>query len=360
MKCAKAESLKRPRPQSSLTLFPSTLFTSLILLSFLMVGTMLAQNESVSVQVGAEDRAAGTYATSNFRYRILPARTLAGSAARSARTTGLSPRTSASSSSSGGFYPADLTRGTGPLIKKAIFHDIDFDCAESCWGKPSAFLNDLGNSTFIHLVDRYVGATGNGRYTVGTNVSASAPLFTNTLGQNDVLAIVHAAAAKLGKTGYGHIYHLFLPNGVDTCFDQTNICYSPDNPSSFAFCAYHGSVTYSDIGHVLLTVEPFQNVDGCSVATPSPNGALVDSTANVLSHETFETITDPDPPATFDDLFNGNFGWLALNSLVEFGEEIADICEDPFFGYNPVTLNGKSYEIQPEYSNKFHTCAFVP
>ena len=68
----------------------------------------------------------------------------------------------------------------------------------------------------------------------------------------------------------------------------------------------------------------------------------------------------PDPPATFDDLFNGNFGWLALNSLVEFGEEIADICEDPFFGYNPVTLNGKSYEIQPEYSNKFHTCAFVP
>ena len=88
-------------------------------------------------------------------------------------------------------------------------------------------------------------------------------------------------------------------------------------------------MTYSDIGHVLLTVEPFQNVDGCSVATPSPNGALVDSTANVLSHETFETLTDPDPPATFDDLFNRNFGWLALNSLVEFGEEIGDICEDP-------------------------------
>jgi len=359
MKSAKAESLKGLRPRLSLTLFTFTLFTSLILLSFLMVGTMLAQNESVSVQVGAEDRAAGTYGTSNFRYHILPARTLAGSAARSARTTKLS-RTSAPSASSGGFYPADLTRGNGPLVKRAIFHDIDFDCAESCWGNPSAFLNDLGNSTFIHVVDRYVGATGNGRYTVGANVSASAPLFTNTLGQNDVLAIVHAAAAKLGKTGYGHIYHLFLPNGVDTCFDQTSICYSPDNPSSFAFCGYHGSVTYSDIGHVLLSVEPFQNVDGCSVATPSPNGALVDSTANVLSHETFEIITDPDPPATFTDLLAGGFGWLAVNSLTEFGSEIGDICEDPFFGYKPVSLNGKSYEIQPEYSNKFHTCAFVP
>ncbi|MBZ5649074.1 MAG: hypothetical protein LAO18_01175 [Acidobacteriia bacterium] len=76
--------------------------------------------------------------------------------------------------------------------------------------------------------------------------------------------------------------------------------------------------------------------------------------------QTFETITDPDPPATFADLLNGNFGWLALNSLVEFGEEIGDICEEPFFQYNPVTLNAKSYEIQPEYSNKFHTCAFVP
>ena len=143
MKSANAESLKRLRPRLSLTLFTSTLFTSLILLSFLMVGTMLAQNESVSVQVGAEDRAAGTYGTSNFRYHILPARTLAGSAARSARTTKPS-RTSAPIASSGGFFPADLTRGSGPLVKRAIFHDIDFDCAESCWGNPSAFLNDLG------------------------------------------------------------------------------------------------------------------------------------------------------------------------------------------------------------------------
>ena len=123
---------------------------------------------------------------------------------------------------------------------------------------------------------------------------------------------------------------MFLPKGVDTCFDLTNICYSPDNPPSFVFCAYHGSVTFSDIGHVLITVEPFQNVNGCSVATPSPNGALVDSTANVLSHELFESITDPDPPGTVTDIVNGKFGWIALNSLIEFGAEIGDICEGPF------------------------------
>ena len=334
------------------------LIATLLTLPLITVGKIFAQDEdTVSVQVGSEDRAAGTYGISNFRYHILPARTPAGTAARNAHAPS---RTAVPSLPSGGFYPADLARGKGVVVANARSHDIAFDCPESCWGNPSTFLNNLRASTFIHLLDQYIGTTANGRYAVGTSVSATAPLFTNTLGQNDILAIVHAAATKLGKTGYGHIYHVFLPKGVDTCFDLTNICYSPDNPPSFVFCAYHGSVTFSDIGHVLITVEPFQNVNGCSVATPSPNGALVDSTANVLSHELFESITDPDPPGTVTDIVNGKFGWIALNSLIEFGADIGDICEGPFFNYAPVTLNGKSYEIQPEYSNKFHGCAFVP
>jgi len=335
------------------------LVTTLIVLPLVIVGKVFAQDEAnVSVQVTAEDRTAGTYGISNFRYHILPARTPAGRAARNAHA--LLSRATVPTLPSGGFYPADLSRGNGRVVTSVRSHDIDFDCAESCWGNPSTFLNNLGASTFIHLVDQYIGTTANTRYTVGTKVSASAPLFTNTLGQNDILAIVHAAAIKLAKTGYGHIYHVFLPKGVDTCFDLTNICYSPDNLPSFVFCAYHGSVTFSDIGHVLITVEPYQNVNGCSVATPSPNGVLVDSTANVLSHELFESITDPDPPGTLSDVLNGKFGWIALNSLIEFGAEIGDVCEGPFFAYAPVALNGKSYEIQPEYSNKFHGCAFVP
>jgi hypothetical protein len=85
MMSATVEPHKKQEPQFSLTPV-----TSLILLSFLAVGTMFAQNEAVSVQVGAEDRAAGTYGISNFRYHILPAKTLAGSAARSVRTRQLS------------------------------------------------------------------------------------------------------------------------------------------------------------------------------------------------------------------------------------------------------------------------------
>src|SRR6184192_3572303 len=100
----------------------------------------------------------------------------------------------------------------------------------------------------------------------------------NVLGQNEILSIVHAAAVKLSvQSGYGNIVHVFLPRGIDTCFDLTTICYSPDNPPSFYFCAYHGSVVFSDIGHILFSVEPYQNVPGCQVATPTPNGDLVDS-----------------------------------------------------------------------------------
>jgi hypothetical protein len=179
----------------------------------------------------------------------------------------------------------------------------------------------------------------------------SQTLQTNVLGQNDILSIVHAAATKLGiSDSYYNIIHVFLPNGVDTCFDLTTICYSPDNYSSFAFCAYHGAVWFNDIGHILYTVEPYQNVPGCQAAPPTPNASLVDSTASVLSHELFETITDPDLNAWWSDV-----------SLIEQGEEIGDICEATGNGagqfLNPTFLvGGKNYKIQLEYSNKYHGC----
>lgn len=105
---------------------------------------------------------------------------------------------------------------------------------------------------------------------------------------------MHAVASKEGS-GYGHIYHVFLPPGQDECFSHpSKVCYSPDDPKTFVFCAYHSSVQFKDIGHVLYSVEPFQDVPGCSVRPGTPNGQLADSTNNSLSHELFETISDPD------------------------------------------------------------------
>jgi hypothetical protein len=250
-----------------------------------------------------------------------------------------------------GFYPADLTYLGGAIVPSAASNLIYLDDPPTEWGRPAVFLRNLFSSTFVHTIDQYIGSTAGNRYTIGISGSIPYPIFA-TLGDNDLLQIVHAAAAILGS-GYRHIYHVFLPKGVDYC--SQGACYSPDVPSTFVFCAFHGSVDFSDVGHVLFTLEPYQNVLGCSVEQPSPNGALVDSTSSVLSHEFFETITDPDPGK----------GWLALNSLAVLGDEIGDLCDsvDPFAPYfrSPISvLNGKSYEIPLEYSNKYHACANVP
>jgi hypothetical protein len=250
-----------------------------------------------------------------------------------------------------GFYPADLTYSGGPVIQYAAFHNIYVDGTASDWGNPDQFVTDLFKSEFIQSLDQYLFTTASNRYKRSTSATIDYPIYT-TLGDNDLFQILHASAAVFGSS-YGAVYNIFLPQGVDYC--EGSECYSPDNPSTFAFCAFHGAVQFQDIGLVLFTLEPYQNVSGCAVEQPTPNGALVDSTASILSHETSETLTDP---------VDGT-GWTAAGpGLAVYGEEIGDICQsfDPntFIFENPVSvLNGTPYSIQLEYSNKYHACSNV-
>jgi hypothetical protein len=272
------------------------------------------------------------------------------------------------------FYPDEVlnfnlvfTGTSGPTIVTAKSHPIylgvtnvsgDAGCGTSsgvCWGNPNLFLTDFGLSTFSHLLDQYVGSSANNRYTLGMIFFASTTVFPGTSGvptlsENDILAFVHAAA-KIGGSGLGHIYHFFIPKGVDTCFDEGG-CYSPDHPATFVFCAYHFHAVFSDIGSVFYSVEPFQNVPGCQVPashpTP-PNGQLADSTNNVLSHELSETISDPVPGTAF----------VSFLSLPTFGAEIGDLCQSPVLHFTE-SLNGHTFEIQAEYSDTYEACATSP
>jgi hypothetical protein len=131
----------------------------------------------------------------------------------------------------------------------------------------------------------------------------------------------------------GVFYHIFLNQGIDTCMADGVTCYSPDGQhGNFAFCGYH---TYPVIGGVpvFFTVEPYQAVNGCY-----GNGSnIVSATANVLSHETFELITDP-----------------ALNAWYNTaGAEIGDICNFVLFTF---PVNSTNYTIQLEYSNTYGAC----
>jgi hypothetical protein len=361
----------KPATRPGLTL---SFLAALLMLLPLIANNLFAQENPTRLDVTAADQTAATYNASHFQYHLLASDTAAGVTALAARNLGtkVSSRAIATAGTiaavpSPGFYGEDLVYFGGKVLQTTTSHNIYVNMAScggtvaSCWGNPRQFIEDFSQSKMIHLTDQYVHTTASNRYPAGESMFTTIPLFSdNVVGQNELLGVIHAAAKAEGA-GYGRIYHVFLPKGIDTCFDLTNVCYSPDNPPSFVFCAYHGSVDFSDIGHVLLSVEPYQNVSGCAAAPPNPNGMLADSTNAILSHELIESITDPDPFGPG----NPNSGWVSFKSLIAAGFEIGDLCQPlgnskAEFLYPTVLLNGKPYELQGEYSNKYHACAFAP
>jgi hypothetical protein len=264
-------------------------------------------------------------------------------------------------------FPGDVTYNGGAVLRTSESHPIfllpNGNCPiAKCWGDPETFLRDLRVSEFIHITDQYVGSSANNRYPVAAHklVSYKPTPKTRPLTDADIMAVVHSVALSLGGlAGYSNIYHVFLPPGQDECFDAiSGICYSPDVPGTFAFCGYHSSADFQDIGHVLYTVEPYQKVPGCAVRPGTPNGQLIDSTNNTLSHEQFETITDPDGTA-----------WFNFSSLVLRFQEVADECSffvilpttgEAFFDPSVSTIGTHRYAVQPEYANNEHACASNP
>jgi len=257
-----------------------------------------------------------------------------------------------------GFYPADLSNpDNNPAIVTTLHHPIYVDRPSTHWGDPAKFIKDLGKSEFMEVVDQYVGASGSNRYKLGQGFKTASYLGTSTYISINSIANLVSAAAIFGGKNFDHVYHVFLPKGVDTCFDAAKtVCYSPDIPKTFFFCAYHASITYKDGSSLLFSVEPYQDVLGCSVPpTGSANSQLIDSTDSVLSHEIFETITDP----------LGTSWWVQALTFAN-GEEIGDLCtraqqgsdSNYYWDYGKVKLNGNWYTVQPEYSNAFHGCVY--
>lgn len=310
----------------------------------------------------AMDHAAGR--TAKSRHHAQPAHTPKGMAQRSTPelrsrvSTGQLRKERELDRNSQTRYPGDLQFHGGAVIDSAQSHAIYLRpngvCPiATCWGNPEGFLRDLGRSELIHTVDQYVGLRGDHRYTVGQRKFINFKPKKTPLTDVDVLSYVHTVASKTGQTGYGHIYHVFLPPGTNECFDSSfSVCYSPDNFDTFFFCAYHGSADFDDIGHVIYSVEPSQDVAGCrDVATqngPLPNGTLIDSTNDTLSHELIEAITDPDLDAWWNEL-----------GLAMYGQEIADEC---IFLDGPATfrVENRKYAAQLEYSNSEHACVAEP
>jgi len=248
--------------------------------------------------------------------------------------------------------PLDLSNHGGLVVGAAKSWNVYVNCSDGpgCWGSdavgPAEFLADLAGSRMIHLADQYLypsrtgyfAETRRAPFTVG-EMTTTAAFAANTATMDDVLGIVYAAYQRnVSAGGYTNIYHVFLPQGIDMC-QADSICYSPDNWNTFYFCAFHGSVDFGAGAHVLFSVEPYQYVPGC---TAHPELPVFDATANTLSHEFFETISDPDLDAWWND-------------LTQF--EMGDLCQA---FESAEHLGAHSYLLQLEYSNRVHGCVDAP
>ncbi len=318
----------------------------------------LAQAAPLEIKVSAADRAAIATASRRFT-SASPKRSLALLPGKFRSDMGALGTVAAAhlTGSAATRGPGELSNHGGATIASAIHHSIylyphgSVCTAPSCWGSVEQFLSDLSRSNFIHVTDQYVGSSADNRYRVGASLSAHYTPPKLPLLDSDMAAVAHAAAAALGgASGYGHIYHVFLAPEQDECFDASfTVC------ASNYFCAYHSSVMTSDLGEVVYTVEPYAvNVFGCNVRAGTPNGAF-DDTYDVLSHEVVETITDPD----------GDAWWNSTNAPLlynEIGDECVFLTFDSlgnFAGSDPVvvSLRGRPYAIQSEYSNAAKACA---
>jgi hypothetical protein len=326
-----------------------------------------AQNSSpdeLTIQLTPADHSAALAAKVGVHHAY-PANNAAGRALRARQIAERRPMNNASRDGHPGGtilqYSGDLTYEGGHVLTSAVSHAIYLqrqpggDCAiATCWGDPEGFLRDLGNSDFIHVIDQYIGLLDAHRYTVGFHAMVKYATQATPLLDSDIEAFVHAVAAQSGASGYGHVYHVFLPPGQDECFDSTfSVCYSPDNPATFYFCAYHASADFPDVGHVIYTVQPNQNVLGCQIQPGTPNGELVDSTDNILNHETFEAITDPD----LDAWRNADADYLDTYEIADECVFSVNVNAKNYYDVPTFLIGAHRYSVQLMYSNDQHACS---
>jgi hypothetical protein len=242
------------------------------------------------------------------------------------------------------FYPADLGYyGYGYLPSTQYINVYWGEANSSTWGYPDTYEWYLQRSSMIHTLDQYVGSTANDRYGYASHYwYGGGP--GSYITQSGIASTVQYWATQ-DRAAWGaplngsDIYHVFLPPGTDTCFDNLSACYNPDGkaPGPFGFCGYHSYTTLSDGTIVLYTVEPYQSVSGCSTGAGTSN-----DTANVLGHEIAETITDP--------IVGG--GWVG-EWVLNNGQEVGDECAWTLFNH---TLYKATYYTQDWYENSHHAC----
>jgi hypothetical protein len=286
--------------------------------------------------------------------------------------------------------PVMGTTSTGPVVVTPIFwHNAAYPMDASYQSLISQYLGDVaaasGNNTNVFsTLTEYFGTNGHINYQVqeGAPINDTSPLPASgcTLNHKDTKGIyadgsgynaciddaqVQAETAKVVKANnlpvnFSHIYVLFIPKHVETCFNPGSTsslkkgfqACTINYEKTAAYCAYHyitpGHMIYANLSYPIYD-SPVGFTCGSDAIYPvvqTPNGnADADTEISPTSHELMEAITDPDTVT----------GWYDAAGY-ENGDECAYVYGTPVGGsagsfYNQV-INGHNYLTQEEFSNQ--------
>jgi hypothetical protein len=281
--------------------------------------------------------------------------------------------------------PVMGTLSTGPVVVTPIFWNPAGHPMTSAYKDIiTTYIRDVAKASGQHsniysTLNEYFGNNGDIRYMMelGSPVNDTNPLpadgckvnghdtariyadnsgYNACLDDDQLTAEIDRIIAARGLTrDFAHIYAIFLPKHVESCFfagsttTRNNFCTINYQPSA-AYCAYHSQALSGTI-YANMPFPIYQSPVGFTCgsdarfpAIQTPNGDPdADTEISPTSHEVMEAITDPDVST----------GWYDSSGF-ENGDECAYVF-GPTQGtagqlYNQV-INHNHYLTQEEFSN---------
>ncbi len=284
--------------------------------------------------------------------------------------------------------PVMGTTATGPVVVTPIYwHPAGHPMAAGYQSLISRYLADVAHDSGKHTnvfstLTEYFGTNGTINYQVreGTPISDTNPLPANgcILAKKDTTGIygdgsgydscidddqvqaetASVVAAHKLPVNISHMYVLFIPKHVETCFlpgttsslKQQNQACTINHEKSAAYCAYH-FITPSRMIYANMSFPIYNSPVGYTCGSDASFNGLQSPNNNVdadveispTSHEIMEAITDPDTET----------GWFDAAGY-ENGDECAYVYGTPHGTagqyYNQV-INQHHYLTQEEFSN---------
>jgi hypothetical protein len=223
------------------------------------------------------------------------------------------------------------------------------------------FFNRLSGSSYLNILPQYVSqcaantcqAPQNpGGVALGQVITDLSQYPQSPLQDSDVQNLIKNHINSQGLAfNLNTIFLVYTAFGIQECNGFSGC-------TSTNFCAYHNEFDFNN-GKVVYAFMPNDNsLGGCSGNnSTAPNQLAADREVEFTSHELFEAITDPEPFGSALNIFDptGNTAWWEGGNIFDgtFGSEIGDKCNQ-----NPasVTLGGKNFIVQQQWSNDSATC----